>query len=112
MVNHLNEMHRIIELEGTLRGHLVQLPCNGQGHLQLEQHAQSPIQPYTEHHQGWGIHHLSGQPVLVPRDPDGKKLLLYIQPISPLFLSETTSLCRITTDPAKESVPLFPIAPL
>ena len=31
---------RIIEsfqLEGTLKGHLVQLPCNKQGHLQLHQ---------------------------------------------------------------------------
>jgi len=25
------------ELEGTFKGHLVQLPCNEQGHLQLDQ---------------------------------------------------------------------------
>ena len=40
--------HRIVEsfeLEGTLKGHLVQLPCNEQGHLQLHQSAQRPIQP-------------------------------------------------------------------
>ena len=29
------------ELEGTLKGHLVQIPCNEQGHLQLDQGAQS-----------------------------------------------------------------------
>ena len=33
------------ELEGTLKGHLVQLPCNEEGNLQLHQGAQSPIQP-------------------------------------------------------------------
>ena len=48
--------HRItisFELEGTLKGHLVQLPCNEQGHLQLEQVAQSPVQPDLECLQGW-----------------------------------------------------------
>ena len=29
-------------LEGPLKGHLVQLPCNEQGHLQFHQSAQSP----------------------------------------------------------------------
>jgi len=47
------------ELEGTLKGHLVQLPCNEQGHLQPHQGAQSPIHPDLERLQGWGIHHLS-----------------------------------------------------
>ena len=39
--------HRIIQLfdlEATLRGNLDQLHCNEQGHLQLDQVAQSPIQ--------------------------------------------------------------------
>jgi len=31
----------LFELEGTLKRHLVQLPCNEQGHLQLHQVAQS-----------------------------------------------------------------------
>ena len=38
-------LHRIIgffELEGTLEGHLVQLPCNEQGHLQLHQVLRAP----------------------------------------------------------------------
>ena len=34
-----------LDLEGTLKGHLVQPPCNEQGHLQLAQVVQSPIQP-------------------------------------------------------------------
>jgi len=29
----------------TLKGHLVQLPCNEQGHLQLHQVARSPVLP-------------------------------------------------------------------
>jgi len=38
--------HRIIEyfvLEGTIRGPLAQRPCSEQGHLQLDQVAQSPF---------------------------------------------------------------------
>jgi len=34
------------ELEGTFRSHLVQLPCNEQGYLQLYQVAQRPIQTF------------------------------------------------------------------
>jgi len=33
----------LFELEGTFKGHLVHLPCNQQGHLQLGKIAQSPI---------------------------------------------------------------------
>ena len=57
-------LHRVVEsfqLEGTLRGRLAQLPCNEQGHPQLDQGAQSPVWPDLECLQGWGIHHLSGQ---------------------------------------------------
>jgi len=60
--------HRTIErfgLEWTFRGHLAQPPCSEQGHLQLDQVAQSPIQPGLEYFQGWGLHYLSGQPVPV-----------------------------------------------
>ena len=37
-----------LELEGTFKGHLVQLPCNEQGHAQLDQVAQGLIQPRLE----------------------------------------------------------------
>jgi len=50
----------LFELEGNLKCHLVQLLCNEQGHLQLDQIAQSRVQPVLERLQGWGIHHLSG----------------------------------------------------
>jgi len=55
-----------LELEETLKSHLVQLLCNEQGHLQLDQVAQSPIQFDLECLQRWGIHHISGQPVPAP----------------------------------------------
>ena len=80
--------HRIkesFELEGTLKGHLVQHPCSQQEHLQLDQDAQSPSQPDLECLQGQGIRHISGQPVPVPHHPYSKILLLYIQSKAPLF---------------------------
>ena len=55
---------RIIErfgLEGTFKGRLVQPPCHEQGHLPLDQVAQSPVQPALECCQGWGIYNVSGQ---------------------------------------------------
>jgi len=67
--------HRITEwfgLEGTLRGHPAQPPCREQGYLQLDQVAQSPIQPGLECFQGWGTYHLAGQPVPVPHHPQCK----------------------------------------
>lgn len=52
------------------------LPCNEQGHPELDQAAQSPIQPDLRCFQGWGIYHLSGQPVPVsPPSPQKKKLV-------------------------------------
>ena len=67
----------LFELEGTLESDRVQLSCNEQGHLQLDQVAQSPVQPDLECLQGQGFYHLSGQPV--PQHAYCKKLLPYIQ---------------------------------
>ena len=55
-----------LELEGTFKGSLVQLPCNEQGHAHLDQVAQSPIQPCPESLQGRGFNHFCRQPVPVP----------------------------------------------
>jgi len=60
--------HEVMEwfgLERTFKGHLVQCTCNKQGQLKPDQVGQSPIQPDLESFQGWGIYHLSGQPVPV-----------------------------------------------
>ena len=43
-----------LELEGTFKDHLVQLPCNEQGHPQLDLGVQGLIQPHLESPQGWG----------------------------------------------------------
>jgi len=43
--------HRIVErfvLEGAFEGQLAQPPCNEQGHVQLDQVAQSSVQPDLE----------------------------------------------------------------
>ena len=50
--------------KGPLKVILFQLPCHEQGHIPLDQVAQSPVQPDLECFQGWGSYHLSGQ--LVP----------------------------------------------
>ena len=80
----INGITESFELDETLTGHLVQIPCNEQGHLQLEQGAHGPVQPDLEHLQRWNIHHLSGQPVLVPYHPNCKKYHSYIQSQFPL----------------------------
>ena len=81
------ENHRMTEcfgLERTFRGHLAQPPCSEQGHLQLDQGAQSPVQPGLECSQGWGIDHLCGQPGPGFHHPQHKKCLPYVQSESPL----------------------------
>jgi len=55
-----------LEWEDTLKGHLDQSSCTEQRHLQLDQVAQSPVQPGLEYLQEQGTHHFSEQPVPVP----------------------------------------------
>jgi len=70
--------------------------CHGQGHLPLDQVAQSPIQPGLELFHGGGIHDFSGQPAPVPHHPHSKKKIFLISNLnlpsfslkpSPLVLS-------------------------
>ena len=42
---YLLKFYRITELEGALKGHLVQLSCNEQGHPQLHQVLRAPSSP-------------------------------------------------------------------
>jgi len=46
----------------NFRGHLAQLPCSEQGHLPLDQVAQSPLQPGLECFQGWASTTTLGNP--------------------------------------------------
>ena len=62
------------ELEGTLKGHPVQLNCTEQGPQQLHRVLRAPSS-LTLSVPGMGHHHLSGQPVPVPHHPYCKKLL-------------------------------------
>jgi len=109
--------HRIIEwfgLERTFKGHLAQTPCREQGHLQLEQAAQSPVQPDLESFQGWGIYALSGQPVPVCHHLHCKKFLLYtylLQSESTLFQFEAITPCPIPPCPCEKSLSSFPVGP-
>ena len=94
-------------LEETFRGHLAQCPWSEQGHLQLDQVAQSPIQPGLECFQEWGICHLRGQPVPGFHYPHCKKFLPYIQSTTTLFQFKTITPCPIATGPTKKFVPNF-----
>ena len=51
------------ELEGTFKGHLVQSALQWTGTATAPSGAQSPVQPDLGCFQGWGTHHLPGQPV-------------------------------------------------
>lgn len=54
-------------VRSNLKDHLdLLLPCNGQGHIPLDQAAWSPSQPGLEPIQEGGIHSFFGQPVPVP----------------------------------------------
>lgn len=95
---HRLRITELFELEGFLKGHLVQLPCNKQGQLQLGHVAQSPIQSDLECLHGQIIQHLSGQHVPLPHHPYGRKLLPYnpskssfynLKPFHPVLLQQT-----------------------
>jgi len=72
-------------LEGTLKIIWFQPLCHEQGHLPLDQVAQSSIQPGLEHCQAGGIQSFSGQPVLVFHHPHGEEFLPNILSKSALF---------------------------
>jgi len=80
----ITESQNTLGWKGPPKINLVQLPCHQHGHLQLDQVAQSPIQPGLECFQGWGIDHLSGQPVPGFHHSHCEKFLPYIQSKSTL----------------------------
>lgn len=99
----------IKQLGGSVRDHLVHLPCNEQRQLQVGQVVQSPVQPDLRCMQRWGMHHLSlgnllqclitSPKNLLPQTQEGSK--------SPLFQFRTISSCHTTTDPKKKPIPFL-----
>jgi len=69
-----------------------------------------PIQPGLEHLQGWGIHHLSGQPVPAPHHSHSKEFPPDIQPKPSLLQLKTISPCPAIVYPFKELAPLLFLA--
>ena len=97
------------ELEEILKGHLVQLPVPNRDTYSSVR-CSEPLQE-------WDTHHLSEKPIPVPCYPSHKSIFLKSNLHLPSFSLkqfpfETISPCPITTDLAKESAPLFLIAPL
>ena len=101
----------------AFKRHLVQPPCNDQGHLPLDQVAQSPVQSDLECFQGWGIYHLSGQPVPVFHHPcckkkkTNKKTSLYPVYIYALFSLKPLLLVLLLQALLKSLCPSFLQAP-
>ena len=64
-----SQNHRMAWVEKDHSDHLVSTPCYVQGRQPPDQAAQRHIQPGLQCLQGWGIHSLLGQPVLVRHHP-------------------------------------------
>jgi len=86
-------------------------PCHEQGHLQLDEVTQSLVQPDLGRLQGWGIHHLAGQPVPGPHHPQCKTLLPSIQSESSLFQFKAITLVLLLQALLKSLSPSFLQAP-
>ncbi|KAK4831083.1 hypothetical protein QYF61_015281 [Mycteria americana] len=82
-------------LDSLIRNILsIQPTCNEQGHLQLDQVAQSPVQLDLECFQGWGIYHPSGQPVPVFHHPHILKGCNKVSPEPSLLQAEQPQLSQ------------------
>jgi len=95
-----------------LRDHLVLTLCYRQGHLPLDQVAQSPFQTGLEFFQEGYIHNLTRQSVSVSHHPHSKEILSHVWSKSTLFKFKTTSPCPVTTSPYVKSLLSFPEGPL
>lgn len=65
--------HKMVWIEGTFKGRLVQPPCLDHGHIQLDKMFQNLIQSDLEFLQGCGIYHLYGKLAAVFHHPHCKK---------------------------------------
>ena len=97
------------EFEGTLKGHLVQLPCNEQG--QLNQVAQSLVHPDLDCLQ-LSTTSLGNMFQCLTTLIVKSFFLIYNVNLPSFSLKLFISPCPVTTDSAKEPVPFLLIAPL
>lgn len=74
--------------------------CNEQGHPELDQTAQSPIQPDLGCFQGWGIYHLSGQPVPISPPSPQKKIFCNFFPGTEHITAPLSIVCRVQLNTA------------
>ena len=102
----------LFELEETINGQLVQLPCNEQGHLQLDYARRSSSSLTLNVSRDRAPTTTLGNLFQCFTTLILKYFFSYIQSKSPLFYFETISPCPITADPDKESVPFFLTVPL
>jgi len=100
----LESQNHMVGLGATFEGHLVQPPCSKQGHLQLGQVAQSPIQPSLECSQGVGIDHLSGKPGPGPHHPHREEFFFISNLNLPSFSLKPSPL--VLLPPALVTAPL------
>jgi len=83
-------------------------PSHGQGHLPLDQVAQSPVQPGLEHFQGGDSHSFSGQPVPVFHHPHGEEFFFLISNLNlPSFSLEPFPLVLSLPALVKSPSPAF-----
>lgn len=96
-------------LEGTFKGHLVQLPCTEQGHLQLHQVLRAPSSLTLGISRDGAAPHLRA--VCASASPYCKKLLPSFQSKPPLFQLETIS-PSYQNGPRERVRPLLSYSPL
>ena len=107
------ENHWIIEwfeLEGTLKTIQLQPPCHGQGHLPLDQAAQSLIHPDLEHFQG-GLSTISPGNLFQHLTTLTVKKFFLISNLN-FFQFKAITPCPTTTCPRKKSLSSFLVRPL
>lgn len=99
--------HSMVSVRGCLIDHLIPIPCREQGHLPVEQVAQSPVQLVLLHFHEWGILSFSGQPVPFPHQPHSEKFLLYAYLNLPSLSLKMVTPSPVTTLPYTESFLMF-----
>ena len=102
----------MFELEGTFKGHLVQFPSHKQGHQQLDQVAQSPMQPDLVSRDGASTVAL-GNLFQCPPTLIVKKTILFISSLNlPSFSLKPFPLAQSQQTLLKNMPPFLHIAPL